>query len=168
MNGPSETTPDRTTVSNSLRRFQYFVTTQADRRRVWETYLNLENWPGFANIYGEMKWTQGQPWKVGSRLQIEVVRPVETVVERSILVCIPGWQVGWTESGMGVTIAQWVSFDDEPVGGTHIQTAGQISPSDVVIAGQSIDHLVKAFTETWYENLRRSCDKSFEVLNKRC
>ena len=167
MSALSKTTPDRTTVSNSLRRFQYSVTTQAHRRQVWETYLNLENWRGFANVYGEMKWTRGQPWTVGSRLQIEVVDPVETVIERSILVCIPGWQLGWTESGMGVTIAQCVSFDDEPIGGTHIQTAGQIAPSDVVISGKSIEHLVKAFTETWYENFRRSCDKSFEMLNER-
>jgi hypothetical protein len=147
----------------SRQRFHISLTTKANRRCVWETYLNLENWRDFANIYGNMKWTHGQPWAVGSRLEIEVLRPVEAIVEHSIIVCIPGRQVGWTESVGSFTLAQWVSFDDEANGSTRIQTAGEISPNDIIVDGKSADHFVKTFKETWYENFRRSCDKSFEM-----
>lgn len=154
--GPSNPSPSR-------QRFHFSLTTKADRRRVWETYLNLENWREFSNIYGKMKWTHGQPWTVGSRLQIEVLHPVEGTVEHSIIVCIPGRQIGWADSGLGFTIAQWVSFDDEPGGGTVIQTAGEISHGDLIIAGETLEDRVKAFKETWYENFRRCCDRSFET-----
>ncbi len=123
-------------------RFQYGVTTKASRERTWEIFSNWRRWNEFANIYGQMHWREGQPWEAGSRLEIEVVQPVNTV---------------------GVVLAQWVTFEEAAAGGTRVHTWGDIVHSGVKIAGQTAEHIITSFTKTWYENFRAACDQMVAV-----
>jgi len=142
--------------------FKYSVKTKCDRRQAWALYVNYENWPAFASIYGEMKWTQGEPWEVGSRLDIEIRYPVEVVIDHTIIFWEPGRAIGWIDRALGITIAQWVMFEDEPDGGTRVYTEGEIFSHGIKVAGKSVEELMEVFTQTWYENFRGSCDQLFE------
>jgi len=139
--------------------FKYAVKTRLERARAWEIYTNPENWRSFASIYGEMKWTKGYPWQVGSTLEIEVVRPVEVVIDHTIILCNPGHMIGWIDRALGITISQWVGFEEELDGGTRVHTQGEIFSHGLKIAGKPVEKLVEVFTETWYENFRGSCDQ---------
>jgi hypothetical protein len=138
--------------------FRYSVTTKADRSRAWEIYTDPENWRSFANIYGSMKWTKGEPWQAGSKLEIQILRPVEVVIEHTIVVCNPGKMIGWIDRALGITISQWVNFEEGPHG-THVRTQGEIFSHGMKIGGRSVEELVEGFTETWYENFRATCDQ---------
>src|SRR5438445_12744174 len=70
-------------------RFQYCVTTKASCKLAWEVFSNWRRWNEFANIYGEVAWREGRPWEAGSRLDIEVLEPVKTVVSHLITNCSP-------------------------------------------------------------------------------
>lgn len=140
-----------------MHHFQYSITTKANPSLAWEIYTNLQNWPAFANIYGELKW-DGRPWEVGSRLEIEIVRPVKTVIDHLIICCEPTLELGWIDRAADVTIGQWVKFEPQPDGGTRVHTWGDVSPSGKMIVGRSVEHLVRVFTATWYENFRMACD----------
>ena len=65
-------------------RFQYCVTTKASRKLAWDVFSNWRRWNEFANIYGQLYWREGRPWEAGSRLDIEVLDPVRTVVSHVI------------------------------------------------------------------------------------
>ncbi|HTS13561.1 MAG TPA: hypothetical protein VMH00_15695 [Candidatus Limnocylindrales bacterium] len=146
-----------------MHQFKYAVRTKCGRRQAWEVYTNVENWRSFANIYGEMQWGQGNPWEVGSRLDIQILYPVEVVIDHTIILCEPRRGLGWIDRALGVTISQWVMFDDDPGGGTRVVTEGEVFSHGIKIAGKPVEYLVEIFTETWYENFRAACDQSFEA-----
>lgn len=145
-----------------MNRFQYCVTTRADRSTAWDLYLEWEKWRNYVNIYGDMRWAQGEPWKLGSEMEIEVLHPVEIVIRHSIVLFQPKREIAWVDRGSGVTISQWVNFEDRPAGGTQIYTEGDISPAGASAGGKSVDRLVRVFTEMWYENFRAECDELYD------
>jgi hypothetical protein len=75
-------------------RFEYRVTTNASRRLAWEIFSDWRRWNEFANIYGQMSWSEGRPWEAGSRLEIEVLEPVKTVVSHVTTNCQPARKLG--------------------------------------------------------------------------
>jgi hypothetical protein len=139
-------------------RFQYSVTTKASRKLAWDVFSNWRRWNEFANIYGEVQWREGRPWEAGSRLDIEVLEPVKTVVSHVITNCQPAHKVGWIDHALGVVLAQWVSFEEHARKGTRVHTWGDVVHAGVTIAGRSAEQIVTNFTETWYENFRTVCD----------
>ena len=150
-------------MSQFMNRFQYCVMTRANRAAAWSLLLDWQKWRAYTDILGEMKWTKGEPWKVGSQLDIEVLRPIEATVQHSITLFQAQREIAWVDRALGITISQWVNFEDRAQGGTQIYTEGDISPTGAVIKGTSVDRLVRAFTETWFENFRTACDKLEET-----
>lgn len=145
-------------------RFQYRVTTKASPRLAWKIFSDTRRWNSFANVYGELRWREGQPWEEGSRLQIELLKPVNTVIDHVIITCKPGERVGWIDHALGVAIAQWVTFEQHSGNPTCVHVWGDIVHSGAKIAGRTVEHLVTAFTETWYENFCRMCDQLADTL----
>jgi hypothetical protein len=139
-------------------RFQYGVKTNASRQQAWEVFRDWRRWDRFADIYGAIRWCEGKAWEAGSRLQIEVLRPVRTVVNHVITSCEPAHRVGWIDHSLGVVLAQWVTFEELANEGTRVVTWGDIVHSGEKIAGRTVEQLVGSFTETWYENFRVKCD----------
>jgi hypothetical protein len=109
-----------------MNRFQYCVMTKADRATTWGLYLDWTKWNEYANIYGERKWTKGEPWKVGSQMEIEVLHPIEMIIQHSITLFQPETEIAWIDRGLGITISQLVNFETSPRG-TQIYTEGEIS-----------------------------------------
>src|SRR5271169_2262676 len=111
-------------------RFQYSITTKASAEKAWEVFSDWGRWNSFANIYGELRWIQGEPWKIGSRMEIEVLKPVEVVINHLIICCEPAREVGWIDRALGITIGQWVEFEKQADDRTRITTWGEIAPAD--------------------------------------
>jgi len=147
-----------------MHHFEYVVTTKASPALAWKVYSDWKMWPKFANVYGEVEWSEGRPWEVGSRLDIKVLQPVRTVIDHLIILCDPRRELGWIDRAMGVTLGQWVEFEALPGGGTRVTTWGDVAPGDAVINGRTVAQLVDSFTRTWYENFRATCDDFSAVL----
>jgi hypothetical protein len=142
-----------------MHHFEYTITTKASPALAWKIYSDWKMWPNFANIYGNVSWSEGRPWEVGSRLAIEVVQPVKTVIDHLIISCDPARELGWIDRALGITMGQWVEFEPLGADGTRIRTWGDVAPANTVIAGRTVARLVDVFTETWYENFRAACDQ---------
>lgn len=143
-------------------RFQHSVVTKASPELAWEVFSNLQRWNSFANVYGRLEWREGAPWRPGSRLEIEILKPVHTTIEHVITSCVPAKRLGWIDHAMGAALAQWLTFEPHKSGGTRIHTWGDLVHSNVSIEGQSAEQLLISFTEAWYENFRRVCDELAE------
>jgi hypothetical protein len=138
--------------------YTYSVITKASPVLAWEVFSDCRRWNNFANVYGELRWREGQPWEPGSRLEIELLRPVNAIVDHVITICTPAQKVGWIDHALGVAIGQWVTFDAIPGKGTRVHTWGDIVHGGVTVGGHSVENLVTSFTQTWYENFRKACD----------
>ena len=142
-----------------MARFEYSVITKASPALAWLVFSDPHRWNNFANVYGQIRWADGSPWEPGSRLQIELLRPVNALIEHVITTCIPGKKVGWIDYAIGVAMAQWVTFEELPLVGTRVRTWGEIVHSGIKIGGRTVEELVASFTRTWYESFRVACDQ---------
>lgn len=141
-----------------MSRFEYSIITKASPALAWLVFSDHHRWNTFANVYGELRWIDGHPWEPGSRLSIELLRPVHTTVDHVITTCVPGKKVGWIDHAIGVAMAQWVSFEEHPLEGTRVHTWGEVVHSGIKIAGRSVEELLTSFTRTWYESFRIACN----------
>ena len=146
-----------------MHRFEYAVSTKATPFLAWEVYTNWRMWHTFANIYGQIKWQHGEPWSIGSRMEIEIRKPVAVVIDHLIVNCKPARELGWIDRALGITIHQWVEFDEQSSGGTRVRTWGEIKPPHAAVAGRAVEYLISVFTATWYENFRSMCDEFADV-----
>jgi hypothetical protein len=94
-------------------------------------------------------------------MDIQLLHPVNAVVEHVITSCTPEKRVGWIDHAIGVAMGQWVTFEQGPQG-TNVHTWGDIVHSGVTIGGRKVEHIVTAFVSTWYENFRSLCDQLAE------
>jgi len=94
-------------------------------------------------------------------MEIELLHPVNVVIDHVIASCTPGERVGWIDHAVGVAMGQWLTFEGRAEG-TRVHTWGDIVHSGVTIAGRKVEHLITAFTEMWYENFRAACDRLAE------
>ena len=138
--------------------FEYSIETVASPSLVWQIFSNWWLWPKFSDIYGEIRWVAGEAWEPGSRLRIEVVRPVRISVEHVITACVPEKRVGWIDHGIGTTIEQWVYFEPR-AGGTRVRTWAEFTGIAIVVAGRPIRELLLNFTHDWYDAFQAECDR---------
>jgi hypothetical protein len=141
-----------------MARFEYTVTTKASSALAWLVFSDIHRWNNFANVYGELRWRDGNPWEPGSRLQIELLRPVNAIVDHVITTCVPGKKVGWIDHAIGVAMAQWVTFEEREEG-TRIHTWGEVIHSGIHISGRTVEELLASFTRTWYDAFRVACNQ---------
>jgi hypothetical protein len=139
--------------------FEYSIETVASPSLAWQIFSNWWLWPKFSDIYGEIRWVEGEPWEPGSRLRIEVVRPVRISVEHLIKSCVPEKRVSWIDRGIGTTIEQWVYFEPLTGGGTRVRTWAEFSGIATVVGGRPIRQLLLNFTHDWYDRYREECDR---------
>ena len=141
-----------------MSRFEYSVITKASPELAWLVFSDHHRWNNFANVYGQMHWRDGNPWEAGSRLQIEILRPVNAVIDHVITTCVPAKKVGWIDHAIGVAMAQWVTFEEREEG-TRVHTWGEVIHSGIKIGGRTVEELLSSFTRTWYEAFRQTCNQ---------
>jgi len=92
-----------------LPRVEYSVTARASPEELWAAFSDLSRLLG-RGIYSDASWTQGEPWRTGSRLRYVVVKPVETTVSAVVTHSEPPLKVGLLNHALGVTVQQMVIF----------------------------------------------------------
>ncbi len=138
--------------------FEYSVVTRAGPALAWAIYTDWRRWPRFSDMYGAIDWIRGEPWQIGSRLRIRIVKPVSTTVEHVITLCLPPQKLAWIDHAMGTTMEQWVVFEPLPDGDTRVTTAAAFTGLTAFLAGLALKQVLLDFTHTWYDNFRDECD----------
>ena len=124
----------------------------------WRIFSDISRWRRFSDAYRNIEW-RGEPWTPGSRLRIDIVKPVEATQDRVITMCTPPRGVAWINHVLGYSMEQWVLFD--PVdGGTRVSTWLEITGSD--FHGRDVRELVARIMEDWFSNFCAECDQVAE------
>src|SRR6476660_9058854 len=92
-----------------LPRVEYSVTARAAPEELWAAFCDLGRLLG-RGIYSDATWTEGEPWRTGSRLRYVVVQPVGTTVSAVVTQIEPPLKVGLLNHALGVTVQQMVVF----------------------------------------------------------
>ena len=145
-----------------MKHLEYTVFTRADRALAWRLFSDFRFWPAFSDIYGSIRWSKGKPWAVGSRLQIEILRPVKAIVDHVITICAPGEQVAWIDHALGNTLVQWVTFETLPDARTRIHTWAELTGANLAIGGHDCCDFLRGFIRGWYDRFCAACDQLAE------
>jgi hypothetical protein len=137
---------------------EYTVVTRANRELVWEVFSNWSLWHRFSDVYGEMRW-EGTPWEPGSRLKIELVRPVRTIADHVITGCSPAESVAWIDHVYGNTMEQQVRFQSLPDGGTQVHTWADFLGPTTTLGNREVSDILLDFVRGWYDRFAAECDR---------
>lgn len=143
-------------------RVEYTDVTRADRGTVWKVFSDFRHWRKFSDIYGDIRWLRGAPWRAGSRMRITLVKPVKTTVDHVITVSRPAECVAWIDHFLGNTMEQWVSFNPQPDGATSVHTWAELTGVTPKVDGIHFNDLLKNFIELWYSRFCKECDRIHE------
>lgn len=138
---------------------EYTAFTKASPSVAWKLFCDYRFWPFFSNIYGDIRWSKGKPWTVGSRLKIDIIDPVKTTVDHVITVCKPPERVAWIDHALGNTMEQWVTFEPQPDGTTRVHTWAEITGTEPMFAANQYSDFVRAFMRQWYDSFCWACDQ---------
>jgi hypothetical protein len=141
---------------------EYTAFTKASPTLAWKMFCDFRLWPQFSNIYGDIRWTKGKPWTAGSRLKIEIIRPIKATVDHVITVCAPGEQIAWIDHVLGNTMEQWVTFEALPDGRTQVHTWADITGSGPFLSARNLSDFVRDFIRQWYDSFCQACDQLAE------
>jgi hypothetical protein len=137
-------------------RIEYSISTKADCGLAWRIFSDCSRWYRFSDAYRSIEW-RGAPWTPGSRLQIEIIRPVVATQDRVITICTPPRCVAWINHVLGYTMEQWVLFDPDAGGGTRVSTWIEFTGAD--FDGSEVEKLVTKFVAEWFGKFRAECDR---------
>jgi hypothetical protein len=144
--------------ASDILRVDYKAITRADPALAWRLFADWREWDKFTDLYGDLRWTHGAPWSVGSRLRMEVVRPARFTVNRVITMCRPGECVAWVDHSRGSTVEQWVTFELQPDGLTCVRVLSQGIGSKPKVAGQPFAEFLKNSVKRWLDGFCKECD----------
>jgi hypothetical protein len=139
-------------------RVEYSAATSADPELTWKLFTNIFLWRRFADVYGDIEWRSGEPWVVGSRLKIEIVRPLKTTVDHVITVSSRPKCIAWIDHAMGNTMEQWVQFEATEDGGTRVHTWAELTGTTGTVGERPVAEVLKDFIGGWYDRFCEECD----------
>jgi RNA polymerase sigma-70 factor (ECF subfamily) len=112
---------------------EYSVAADSPREVVWATLIDWQSWPHWERIrglYGNVYWSEGEPWHVGSRFVFEHrarigVLPFTFDAYMLVTGLVPGERITWINHGFGVTVQQSTDLAHAEGGGTIISTSAE-------------------------------------------
>jgi hypothetical protein len=146
--------------SRLSQRLEFAIHTSASPKLCWDVFTDWQNWNKFVpGTYGAIEWTKGEPWKVGSRVQMEMIRPTEFSTECVIVGSSPPSKIGWIHHELENIVEQWVSFLPDGHGGANISVWMEINGHTFHLAGRDVVEVVREFKEDWYRKLAQRCEE---------
>jgi len=129
-----------------LSRVEYSVTASAPAERLWEAFADLERLLN-RGIYSEAVWTEGSPWREGSRIRYAVVQPRNAVISAVVTLVEPPYRVTLLNHALGITAEQVVTFTKKKDGLTQVTmaldfvgTSEELPPAEAIEAIRFLAH----------------------------
>jgi hypothetical protein len=139
-----------------MQSFDFQVVIRAPIEKVFSVYTDNDRWQN-RNIFGEIRWVQGEPWTAGSRMRIEVVRPIRAVVDQVLTQFESNRRVAYISHVYGITCQTQVSFVPGPAGtavNVSMQLVGVLSKA----LGFAVEPAIEKSTRNFFDELRRVCE----------
>src|SRR5512143_2023600 len=97
-------------------RLEYSTVADCTPQDVWLAFCHVENWPTWSSVLSDTHWTEGEPWKPGSKFHMHILQPVPVTFRPEVVECTPPNMVHWIGRNSGINVEQWFSFLAQPDG----------------------------------------------------
>jgi hypothetical protein len=139
--------------------FSFQVVMKCPRETVFSIYADVDRWQN-RNLFGEIRWVQGNPWEEGSRLRIETLTPIRTTVDQVVQHCAPNESVSYISHVIGITCETRVTFTVISPDETAVNVVMQLVGTTARALGFAVVPAIEKATRGFLEELRRECEET--------
>jgi hypothetical protein len=139
---------------------EYETKVQCAPEKLWERFSDVSQWRHFNPAISNVRWSEGEPWKVGSKLAMDLVQPRPMTVVSELAECIAPRFIRLKGKLMGVSADHTFEFTPETDGTTRMRTAQVLSGAATIFIS---DKMKQSATETfreWFEAMKRDIESS--------
>ena len=137
---------------------EYFVSVPVSVDAAFASFLNLDRLLG-RGIFAEAVWTEGEPWKSGSRLRYELLKPVRASISAVISSISPPRAATILNHALGITAEQHTTFGPDLKGGTRIRMTMTLIGKSTELTDQQVKDAVTFITRDAVDTIVADCRK---------
>jgi hypothetical protein len=147
-----------------MQSFDFQVALNAPLEMVFSIYTDVERWRN-RNLFGEIRWVQGEPWREGSRLRIETRFPVRSHIDQVVQHFTANESVSYLSHVFGITCETRIAFTRIPVDQTAINVVMNLVGTPSRSLGFALAPAITKAMQGFFEELRKECEAA--TLNAR-
>ena len=137
---------------------EYSVNVPVSVDAAFASFLNLDRLLG-RGIFAEAVWTEGEPWKAGSRLRYELLKPVRASISAVISSISPPRAATILNHALGITAEQHTTFGPDLKGGTRIRMTMTLIGKSTELTDQQVKDAVTFITRDAVDTIVADCRK---------
>jgi hypothetical protein len=142
-----------------LPRIDYSVVVPVSAELAFRAFTDLNRLLN-RGIYEQASWTEGTPWKVGSRIRYVVAKPREATIAAVVTACEPAHYVAILNHAMGVTAEQQVSFVESPnAGSTRVRMLVEFVGKSPDLPDNVVHEAITFYTHDALDTMADLCRK---------
>ena len=145
--------------------FAFQVVVECPLAIVFAFYADTERWRN-RNLFGDIRWVQGKPWEEGSRLRIETLVPIRSVIDQVVLQFVPQQRVVYISHVFGVTCETSVGFVSSSDRQTVISISMELVGTTSRILGFALEPAIAKATKSFFDELRRECEAAAQAAGE--
>lgn len=144
-------------ITDVMQSFDFQVVLNCSLETVFSIYIDTERWRD-RNEFGDIRWVQGRPWEVGSRLRVETQVPIRTTVDQVVQHFAPNESVSYLSHALGITCETRVTFTSVSVRETAVNVVVQLAGTASRALDFALAPVIAHATKGFFEELRKDCE----------
>jgi hypothetical protein len=137
--------------------FDFQIVLNCPLETAFSIYVDTERWRN-RNLFGEIRWVQGQPWEEGSRLRIETRSPIRSTVDQVVQHFTPNESVSYLSHVIGITCETRVTFTRTSERQTAVNVVMQLVGTPSRVLGFALAPAITKATRGFFEELQKECE----------
>lgn len=138
------------------RNFEYALELPQSPEIVFRVLTDSVRWR-HSKMFGDIRWTEGAPWKPGSVREVETLVPIPARHRQRILAVHQNELLELISYGFGYTDHVQLQLRLTPAGGTRLRISNLIEGELPLGDGVVLETYMARILETYQEELRRLC-----------
>lgn len=138
-------------------RSEILMTINRPMKIVFDVYTQSDTW-AWSDIRG-LAWTQGKPWEVDSRMQLEPKQSYGAIVDQVITHFEPYRRVDFISHFGGITLLTEVHFRAVSENESEIHTRLEFIGTFSRMAGLAVGTTIEKGARSFYQQLKEECEK---------
>lgn len=138
------------------RTFQFNETLECDRETAWRIFTDWESWRN-VGAWGDIRWTQGEPWKKGSKRIVEVKLPFVYPVEQTVTAVEPAEHVTLLGHGAVYTSISAHRFRDLGANATEFSVTIEIEGAAADFFGKAFEEIIPKTIQQLIDDMKSRC-----------
>lgn len=140
-------------------RLEYSTVANCKPEYIWQAFQHVEQWPSWSSVIANTQWIEGEPWKPGSKFQMQILQPIPVMFRPEIIECREPDFAHWIGKTTALTAEQWFSFEEQPDGTTVMKTWQEFSGPASFMFGESVRTAITNIYVDLFRSLKEAAEK---------